>query len=337
LNAKAALVAIEEIFEARGARVPILISVTITDRSGRTLSGQTIDAFWVSVAHAQPFSVGINCALGARDMRPYLVDLANIAECHVSCYPNAGLPNAFGLYDEAPAETAGLVREFAEAGLVDIVGGCCGTTPEHIRAIADAVTRIRPRSARRQGAEPAGPRYSRYAGLEVLTIRPDSNFTMIGERTNVSGSARFRRLIKDGNAVEAAAVALDQVRGGANVIDVNMDEGLLDSEHEMQEFLHFIATEPEITRVPVMIDSSRWSVIEAGLQAIQGKPIVNSISLKEGEADFLHKARLIRRYGAAAVVMAFDETGQADTVERKVQIRTCWRLAPAWRNTPATR
>ncbi len=320
LNAKAALVAIEEVFEARGARVPVMISVTITDRSGRTLSGQTIEAFWVSVAHARPFSVGINCALGAWDMRPYLVDLANVADCHVSCYPNAGLPNAFGQYDEAPAETAGLVREFAEAGLVDIVGGCCGTTPEHIRAIADAVTGIRPRAARRQGAAPSGPRYSRYAGLEVLTIRPDSNFTMIGERTNVSGSTRFRRLIKDGNVVEAAAVALDQVRGGANVIDVNMDEGLLDSEHEMREFLHFIATEPEITRVPVMIDSSKWSVIEAGLQALQGKPIVNSISLKEGEADFLHKARLIRRYGAAAVVMAFDETGQADTVERKVQI-----------------
>jgi 5-methyltetrahydrofolate--homocysteine methyltransferase len=319
LNAKAALVAIEEVFATRGTRVPIMISVTITDRSGRTLSGQTIDAFWVSVAHAQPFSVGINCALGAREMRPYLADLANIADCHVSCYPNAGLPNAFGLYDEAPAETAGLVREFADAGLVDIVGGCCGTTPDHIRAIADAVTGIRPRSARRQAAAPSGPRYSRYAGLEVLTIRPDSNFTLIGERTNVSGSARFRRLIKDGNIVEAAAVALDQVRGGANVIDVNMDEGLLDSEHEMREFLHVIATEPEITRVPVMIDSSKWSVIEAGLQAIQGKPIVNSISLKEGEADFLHKARLIRRYGAAAVVMAFDETGQADTVERKVQ------------------
>jgi len=320
LNAKAALVAIEEIFERRGARVPVMISVTIADRSGRTLSGQTIDAFWVSVAHAQPFSVGINCALGARDMRPYLVDLANIADCHVSCYPNAGLPNAFGQYDETPAETAGLVREFATAGLVDIVGGCCGTTPDHVRAIAEAVTDIRPRSARRQAAAPRGPRYSRYAGLEVLTIRPDSNFTMIGERTNVSGSARFRRLIKDGNLVDAAAVALDQVRGGANVIDVNMDEGLLDSEHAMREFLHLVATEPDITRVPVMIDSSKWSVIEAGLQAVQGKPIVNSISLKEGEADFLHKARLIRRYGAAAVVMAFDETGQADTVERKVQI-----------------
>jgi len=320
LNAKAALVAIEEVFERRGARVPVMISVTIADRSGRTLSGQTIDAFWVSVAHAQPFSVGINCALGARDMRPYLVDLANIADCHVSCYPNAGLPNAFGQYDETPAETAGLVREFAEAGLVDIVGGCCGTTPDHIRAIAEAVTGIRPRSARRQDAAPSGPRYSRYAGLEVFTIRPDSNFTMIGERTNVSGSARFRRLIKDGNFLDAAAVALDQVRGGANVIDVNMDEGLLDSEHAMREFLHLVATEPDITRVPVMIDSSKWSVIEAGLQAVQGKPIVNSISLKEGEADFLHKARLIRRYGAAAVVMAFDETGQADTVERKVQI-----------------
>ena len=321
LNAKAALVAIEEAFEARGARVPVLISVTITDRSGRTLSGQTVEAFWVSIAHAQPFVVGINCALGAREMRPFLADLARVAATRVSAYPNAGLPNAFGQYDETPAETAALLREFAEAGLVDVVGGCCGTTPDHIRAIAEAVAGIRPRRARTATApaEAAGP-YSRYAGLEVFTIRPDSNFTMIGERTNVSGSARFRRLIRDGNFGEAAAVALDQVRGGANIIDVNMDEGLLDAEHAMREFLHLIATEPEIARVPVMIDSSTWPVIEAGLQAIQGKGIVNSISLKEGEADFLHKARLVRRYGAAVVVMAFDEAGQADTVERKVQI-----------------
>ena len=321
LNAKAALVAIEDVFDARGARVPIQISVTITDRSGRTLSGQTVEAFWVSIAHARPFSVGINCALGAREMRPFLADLARAATTRVSCYPNAGLPNAFGQYDEAPSETAALLREFAEAGFVDIVGGCCGTTPDHIRAIADAVAGIRPRSARPPAQAGGAPgRYSRYAGLEVFTIRPDSNFTMIGERTNVSGSARFRRLVKDGQFAEAAAVALDQVRGGANIIDVNMDEGLLDAEHAMREFLHFIATEPEIARVPVMIDSSKWPVIEAGLQAIQGKGLVNSISLKEGEADFLQKARLIRRYGAAVVVMAFDETGQADTVERKVRI-----------------
>jgi 5-methyltetrahydrofolate--homocysteine methyltransferase len=321
LNAKAALVAIEEAFEARGSRVPILISVTITDRSGRTLSGQTVEAFWVSIAHARPYVAGINCALGAREMRPFLADLARVADTRVSAYPNAGLPNAFGQYDETPAETAALVKEFAEAGLVDIVGGCCGTTPDHIRAIAEAVAGILPRTARPPAESAVGAsQLSRYAGLEVFTIRPDSNFTMIGERTNVSGSAKFRRLIKDGDYAEAAAVALDQVRGGANIIDVNMDEGLLDAEHAMREFLHLIATEPEIARVPVMIDSSRWPVIEAGLQAIQGKGIVNSISLKDGEADFLHKARLIRRYGAAAVVMAFDESGQADTVERKVQI-----------------
>ncbi|MEW5983198.1 MAG: methionine synthase [Acidobacteriota bacterium] len=320
LNAKAALVAIAEVFEARESQVPVMISVTITDRSGRTLSGQTVEAFWVSIAHARPFSVGINCALGAREMRPHLVDLEKIATCYVSCYPNAGLPNAFGQYDEHPADTAGLVGEFARSGLVDIVGGCCGTTPDHIRAIADAVRSVAPRSSRIPNPESRIPSYSQYAGLEPLTIRPESNFIMVGERTNVAGSARFRRLIKEGKFAEAAEVALDQVRGGANILDVNMDEALLDSEASMSEFLHLIATEPEIARLPVMIDSSKWSVIEAGLQAVQGKPIVNSISLKEGEADFLHKATLIRRYGAGVVVMAFDETGQADTVERKVQI-----------------
>ncbi len=322
LNAKAALVAIDEVFESRGSRAPIMISVTVADRSGRTLSGQTVEAFWVSVAHARPYSVGINCALGAREMRPFLADLARVAGAtRVSCYPNAGLPNPFGEYDEAPAETARLIREFAGAGLVDIVGGCCGTTPDHIRAIAAAVAGVRSRAARRAApAPPPEPEYTRYAGLEVFTIRPDSNFTMIGERTNVSGSARFRRLIRDGKFADAAGVALDQVRGGANIIDVNMDEGLLDSERAMREFLNLIATEPGIARVPVMIDSSKWAVIEAGLQSVQGKAIVNSISLKEGEADFLHKARLVRRYGAAAVVMAFDEAGQAETVARKVQI-----------------
>jgi 5-methyltetrahydrofolate--homocysteine methyltransferase len=322
LNAKAALVAIDEVFEGRGSRVPIMISVTVADRSGRTLSGQNVEAFWVSVAHARPYSVGINCALGAREMRPFLADLARVSGgTRVSCYPNAGLPNAFGEYDEAPAETARLIREFADAGLVDIVGGCCGTTPDHIRAIAGALEGVRSRAARRAvSAQPPEPEFTRYAGLEVFTIRPDSNFTMIGERTNVSGSARFRRLVRDGQFADAADVALDQVRGGANLIDVNMDEGLLDSERAMREFLNLIATEPGIARVPVMIDSSTWAVIEAGLQSVQGKAIVNSISLKEGEADFLHKARLVRRYGAAAVVMAFDEAGQADTVERKVQI-----------------
>jgi 5-methyltetrahydrofolate--homocysteine methyltransferase len=322
LNARAGLVAIEEVFESRGTRLPVMISVTVSDRSGRTLSGQTIEAFWVSVAHARPFSVGINCSMGAADMRPHLEDLAAIATCHVSCYPNAGLPNAFGAYDETPAITARLLAEFVDAGLVDIVGGCCGTTPDHIKAIAAAVSDKPSRYARRlsAGAHDQAPRYTQYAGLEVLTIRPDSNFTMIGERTNVSGSARFRRLIKDGRYGDATDVALDQVRGGANVLDVNMDEGLLESERCMTEFLHIVATEPEIAKLPVMIDSSKWSVIESGLKAIQGKPIVNSISLKEGEADFLHKARLLRRYGAGAVVMAFDERGQADTVDRKVHI-----------------
>jgi 5-methyltetrahydrofolate--homocysteine methyltransferase len=315
LNAKAGLVAIDRVFQEKGARLPVMISFTITDRSGRTLSGQTLEAFYISIRHAQPFSVGINCALGARDMRPYLEDLSRIAERYVSCYPNAGLPNAFGQYDEHPAETASLVREFATSGLVNIVGGCCGTTPEHIAAIAEAVKDVAPR------AIPApGPGYTRLSGLEPLVIRPDSNFQMIGERTNVTGSARFARLIKAGNYGEAAQVALDQVRGGANLIDVNMDEGMLDSERAMTTFLNYIATEPEIARVPIVIDSSKWSVLEAGLKCVQGKGVVNSISLKEGEADFLEKARRIRQYGAAVVVMAFDETGQADTVQRKVEI-----------------
>jgi 5-methyltetrahydrofolate--homocysteine methyltransferase len=324
LNAKAALVAIENVFEVRGSRVPVMISVTITDKSGRTLTGQTIEAFWVSIAHARPLSVGINCALGAREMRPYLADLSAVAPCYVSAYPNAGLPNAFGGYDERPEDTAAFLREFAEAGLVDIVGGCCGTTPAHIQAIAGAVRGISPRTARRTAAVPsdAGPRsgLTQVAGLEVYTFRPDANFTMVGERTNVSGSARFRRLIRDGKLAEATSVALEQVRGGANILDINMDEGLLDSEAAMREFLNLVAAEPEIVRLPFMIDSSKWSVIEAGLQSIQGKPIVNSISLKEGESDFLAKARLLRRHGAAAIVMAFDEAGQADTAERKVQI-----------------
>ena len=328
LNAKAGIVAIEEVFEEQGIRLPLMISVTITDRSGRTLSGQTIDAFWTSIAHARPFSVGLNCALGARDMRPYLAELARVADCFVSCYPNAGLPNAFGEYDERPADTAGLLREFAESGFVNIVGGCCGTTPDHIAAIAQAVEgvpprtmpRVRPSPTSDRGAEQSDARLTQFAGLETLTIRPDSNFQMIGERTNVTGSARFARLIRAGNYTEAAAVALDQVRGGANLVDVNMDEGMLDSEHAMTEFLNFIATEPEIARVPIVVDSSKWSVILAGLKCVQGKPVVNSISLKEGEDDFLAKAATIRRYGAGVVVMAFDEAGQADTIERKVSI-----------------
>ena len=326
LNAKAAIVAIQEVQEQRGVTLPLMISVTITDRSGRTLSGQTLDAFYLSIEHAQPWSIGLNCALGAREMRPFLAELARMAGCWVSCYPNAGLPNAFGEYDEHPDETAALLREFADSGFVNILGGCCGTTPDHVAALAKAVEGA-PRRAQRHrppthGApsQPAPDEITRLSGLEPLFIRPDSNFQMIGERTNVTGSKRFARLIKDDQYAAAAEVALEQVRGGANLVDVNMDEAMLDSERAMTTFLNYIATEPEIARVPVMIDSSKWSVLEAGLKCVQGKSVVNSISLKEGEDDFLQKARLVRRYGAAVVVMAFDETGQADTVERKVSI-----------------
>ena len=315
LNAKAAILAVDEVLEEKGVDIPLMISVTITDRSGRTLSGQTIDAFWVSVAHARPFSVGINCSLGASEMRPYIAELSRIATAYVSCYPNAGLPNAFGGYDERPDQTSELLREFAASGFVNMVGGCCGTTPEHIRAIAQAVASISPRLR-----PAAGEPHPQFSGLETLTIRPDSNFLLIGERTNVTGSRRFAKLITSDNYADAVEVAVGQVRGGANIIDVNMDEGMLDSEQAMTRFLNYIATEPEIARVPVMVDSSKWSVIEAGLKCIQGKGIVNSISLKEGEADFLEKAKLVRRYGAGVVVMAFDETGQADTVARKVEI-----------------
>jgi 5-methyltetrahydrofolate--homocysteine methyltransferase len=324
LNAKAGIVAIEEVFDEKGVRLPLMISVTITDRSGRTLSGQTIDAFYVSIAHAAPFSVGINCALGARDMRPYVAELARLADCYVSCYPNAGLPNAFGEYDEQPPEMAACLEEFAASGFLNIVGGCCGTTPDHIAAIAAAVDGLPPRvvrgSALSQGAPGSGEGVARFSGLETLTVRPDSTFQMIGERTNVTGSVRFARLIRAGNYAEAAAVALEQVRAGANLLDVNMDEGMLDSARAMTDFLNYIATEPEIARVPIVVDSSNWSVIIAGLKCVQGKPVVNSISLKEGEEDFLLKARTLRRFGAGVVVMAFDEQGQADTIERKVAI-----------------
>jgi len=323
LNAKAALVAVEEAFAESGTRLPLMISATLTDLSGRTLSGQTLDAFYVSVEHAQPFSVGLNCALGARQMRPYLAELARTVPGHVSCYPNAGLPNAFGQYDETPDETAALIKDFAVSGFVNIIGGCCGTTPDHIRAIAEAVAGVPPRaSALQHPSTPAPQHYTTLSGLEPLVIRPDSNFQMVGERTNVTGSKKFERLVKARDWAGAATVALDQVRGGANIIDVNMDEGMLDSEACMTEFLNYIGTEPEIARLPIMIDSSKWSVIEAGLKCVQGKAIVNSISLKEGETDFLAKARLVRRYGAAMIVMAFDEKGQADTVERKLEICT---------------
>jgi 5-methyltetrahydrofolate--homocysteine methyltransferase len=314
LNCKAAISAIHETFTEMGVELPIMISVTITDRSGRTLSGQTVEAFWASVAHADPFSVGINCALGATEMRPFLEALATVAPVYVSCYPNAGLPNAFGGYDEQPEQTSKELGEFARSGLFNIVGGCCGTTPDHIRAVAHAVEGVPPRRI------PEPDRLTRFAGLEPFAIFPGSSFTMIGERTNVTGSRKFAKLVIDGDFTTALEVAADQVRNGANIIDINMDEGMLDSEQAMTTFLNMVATEPEIARVPIMIDSSKWSVIEAGLKCVQGKAIVNSISLKEGEEDFLAKAELVRRYGAGCVVMCFDEQGQADTAERRVEI-----------------
>ena len=315
LNAKAAIAAMLDEFEARGVELPVMISATITDRSGRTLSGQTLDAFYVAIGHVRPLSVGLNCAFGARQMRPYVAELSRFANEYVSCHPNAGLPNAFGEYDEAPTTTAGLLREFATAGMLNIVGGCCGTTPDHIRAIASAVAELPPRPRPERSES-----FAEYSGLETLTVRPDSNFILIGERTNVTGSKRFARMISDGKYTDAAAVALEQVRGGANILDVNMDEGMLDSEAAMTSFLNVIATEPEIARLPVMVDSSKWAVIEAGLACVQGKAIANSISLKEGEEEFLRKARTVRRYGAAVVVMAFDERGQADTAGRKIEV-----------------
>jgi 5-methyltetrahydrofolate--homocysteine methyltransferase len=311
LNAKAAVAAAKE----AAPDLPLWISVTIVDRSGRTLSGQTVEAFWTSIEHADPVVVGINCSLGASEMRPYVETFARIADRPVACYPNAGLPNAFGGYDETPDVTSGLLREFAEAGLVNLVGGCCGTTPEHIVAIADAVRDLPPREV-----PSFDDRVPTYSGLERFAIRPDTGFVMIGERQNVTGSATFRRLIESGDYEAAVEVALDQVRSGANMLDVNMDADLLDGEAAMTRFLNMIAAEPEIARVPVMIDSSRWETILAGLRCVQGKGVVNSISLKEGEEDFLEKARTIKTYGAAVVVMCFDEQGQADTVERKVEI-----------------
>ncbi len=314
LNAKAAIVALREVERELGRSLPLMLSVTITDRSGRTLSGQTLASFWTSVRHARPLAVGINCALGATDMRPYIAELSRLADTLVSCYPNAGLPNAFGEYDESPGETSELLGEFASQRFANIYGGCCGTTPEHIRAIAKRLEGAEPR-------EPAPPpEFAEFSGLEPLTIRPDSNFQMIGERTNVTGSKRFARLIKEENYTEAVSVALQQVEGGANIIDINMDEGMLDSPVCMTRFLNLLATEPEIARVPIMIDSSRWSVIEAGLKCVQGRAIVNSISLKEGEADFIQKARHVLDYGAGVVVMAFDEQGQAETAARKIEI-----------------
>lgn len=314
LNAKAAIFAVETLFEERGRRWPVMISGTITDASGRTLSGQTTEAFWNSIRHVKPLSVGLNCALGAAEMRQYLAELSRLADCFVSAYPNAGLPNAFGEYDETAAQMASVVQEFAASGLVNVLGGCCGTTPEHIGAIHDATVGLSPRVP--QAVEPA----MRLSGLEPFNITDESLFVNVGERTNITGSARFRNLIKDGDYDTALQVAAQQVESGAQVIDVNMDEGMIDGVAAMDRFLKLIASEPDISRVPIMVDSSKWEVIEAGLKTIQGKPIVNSISMKAGEEEFRTQARLCRKYGAAVVVMAFDEEGQADNLERRKEI-----------------
>jgi 5-methyltetrahydrofolate--homocysteine methyltransferase len=310
LNAKAAIVAARE----AAPELPLWLSFTAIDRSGRNLSGQTSDAFWISVEQAEPFIVGVNCSLGATEMRPFLEGLAGVASTYVSCHPNAGLPNALGLHDEQAADTSRYLRAFAEDGLVNIVGGCCGTTPEHTHAIARAVEGLPPRRV------PEGSRLSRFSGLDPFVVRPDTGFVVVGERTNVTGSARFRRLIEANDFQGAVDVALEQVRGGANLLDVNMDADLLDAEQAMTTFLNLVATEPEVARLPIMVDSSRFSALQAGLRCLQGKGVVNSISLKEGEEPFLEQARVVRTYGAAVVVMAFDERGQAETVERKTEI-----------------
>jgi 5-methyltetrahydrofolate--homocysteine methyltransferase len=314
LNAKAALFAVDEYLESKGLRLPIMISGTITDLSGRTLSGQTVEAFWNSVRHTKPLAVGLNCALGAKELRQYVDELSQVAGTFVSCHPNAGLPNEFGGYDDTPENMAEILGEFAQSGLLNIVGGCCGTTPDHIRAIAEAVGRFAPRKV------PTLPVRCRLSGLEPMTIGPDSIFVNIGERTNVTGSAQFKKLILNEDFDTAINVAREQVGNGAQLIDVNMDEGMLDSEAAMQRFLNLIAAEPDVSRVPIVIDSSKWSVLETGLKCVQGKGLVNSISLKEGESAFIEQAKRVKRYGAGVVVMAFDEAGQAETIERKVEI-----------------
>ncbi|MGC3819859.1 methionine synthase [Acinetobacter sp. G11] len=314
LNCKAAIFAVKEVFNQIGYELPLMISGTITDASGRTLTGQTAEAFWNSVRHGDLLSIGFNCALGADAMRPHVKTVSDVADVFVSAHPNAGLPNAFGGYDETPEETAAFLKEFAESGLINITGGCCGTTPDHIRAIANAVKDIKPRQL--PETKPA----CRLSGLEPFNITADSLFVNVGERTNVTGSKKFLRLIREENFAEALEVAQQQVEAGAQIIDINMDEGMLDSEGAMVHFLNLVASEPEISRVPIMIDSSKWEIIEAGLKCVQGKPVVNSISLKEGYDEFVHKARLCRQYGAAVIVMAFDENGQADTAERKKEI-----------------
>jgi len=314
LNLKACIYAIDKCFEERGVRIPVILSVTITDASGRTLSGQTGEAFYISIKHAKPLAVGINCALGAGEMRPYIQELSDIASCFVSCYPNAGLPNAFGGYDQTPEEFGKWMYDFASSGFLNIAGGCCGTTPDHIKAAKEAVGKCKPRIPQKEYL------VSVYSGLEPLKLNQTQGFLNVGERTNVTGSPKFKKLILDGNFEEAVSVALQQVQAGANVIDINFDEALLDGEASMTKFLNLIAGEPEIARVPFMIDSSKWSVLQAGLKCIQGKPIVNSISLKEGEDNFLAQAKEIQRFGASVIVMAFDEAGQAATKEDKIRI-----------------
>ena len=314
LNLKAALFAIDELWDEGYERVPVIASLTITDASGRTLSGQQLEAAILSIAHANLFAISLNCALGAAEMRPYISELSRLAPTLVACYPNAGLPNAFGEYDDTPENMAKVTGEWARDGWLNILGGCCGTTPQHIRAMADAVAGVQPRRV------PQGSEFAQFSGLEALTIRPESNFQMVGERTNVTGSPKFSRLVKEEKFSEALDIARQQVESGANIIDINFDEGLLDGPQTMRYFLNLLAAEPDISRVPVMVDSSKWEIIEAGLQVIQGKGIVNSISLKEGEDAFRRNARLVRRYGAGAIVMAFDEQGQADSYERRIEI-----------------
>ena len=314
LNAKAAIFAIKRAFEVLDTKLPVMVSGTITDASGRTLSGQTTEAFWNSVRHIDPFMIGLNCALGAEDLRPYVAELSRVADTMVSAHPNAGLPNEFGEYDETPEKMASVVGEFVTSGLVNLIGGCCGTTPDHIRALHEVIQGQKPRQV------PELPPRCRLAGLEPFNIGPDDLFVNVGERSNVTGSAVFRKLIEADNYADAVQVARQQVENGAQIIDVNMDEGMLDSEKAMVTYLNLIASEPDVARVPIMIDSSKWTVIEAGLRCVQGKAVVNSISLKEGEEQFVQQARLVRDYGAAVVVMAFDEDGQADNVDRKVEI-----------------
>jgi len=321
LNCKAALFGISSVFDELGYQLPVVISGTIVDASGRTLSGQTVEAFWLSIRHAKPFAVGLNCALGAAEIRPWIRELARVADCPVSLYPNAGLPNELGEYDDTPQNMANILGDFADEGLLNLVGGCCGTTPEHIKAISTSVRGKKPRTL------PERVAWCRLSGLEPLAITPELNFLNIGERTNVTGSAVFRRLIQQDDYAGALDVARQQVENGAQIIDVNMDEGLLDGPSAMTHFLNLIASEPDIARVPVMIDSSRWDVLEAGLQCLQGKGVVNSISMKEGEKPFIEQARRVLRYGAAVIVMAFDEQGQADTLERRVEVCSrAWKI-----------